>query len=333
MKRSFALIIALLMLFASFAGCTPTETGPASSEGTTSKESVVSQDETAKRIFFSNAYYTAPYCAPLNEAVKTIAEENGFEITIVDGEGNADKQLAQFKTAVAEGYDGIIYFPSDAASTPPVVEYLNSTDVTWMVINTPVDPSVQDQVPAMVAIDGKEVGNDLATIAKDYFGEDEGKIVYIEGAAGGAFNNDVYTGLTAGLESSSVEILNNRQYADWDPAKAMKIMEDMLTMYGDDVQMVICIDGGTFQGALTAVDDAGKKGVLPMVCAGQDLIVKESLENGSLLGTSMQDPYIEGQLAIETLIKLLNGEEVDDWTKVPAGVCYKEDISKVANWF
>ena len=289
--------------------------------------------ESAGRIFFSNAYYTAPYCSPLNEAVTSIAESKGFQVTIVDGEGNADKQLSQFKTAVAEKYDGIMYFPSDAASTPPVVEYLNSTEISWMVLNTPVDPSIQDQVPAMVAIDGKEVGDDLSTMAKEYFGDAGGKVVYIEGAAGGTFNNDVYTGLTSGLEGTGIEIINDRQYADWDPAKAMTIMEDFFTKYGDEIQMVICIDGGTFQGALSAVENEGLKGTLPMVCAGQDLIVKESLEDGSLLGTSMQDPSVEGTLAVETMIKLINGEEVDAWTKVPAGVCYLSNIDDVKYWF
>ena len=79
------------------------------------------------KILMSSAYYTAPYGSPLQEAVQAKAEELGYEIQIVDGEENADKQLAQFRTAVADGYDALIYWPGDQASTPPVVEYLNST--------------------------------------------------------------------------------------------------------------------------------------------------------------------------------------------------------------
>ncbi len=78
--------------------------------------------EGAKRIFMSAAYYTAPYGSPLMAAVENRAKELGYEIQIVDGEENADKQLTQLKTAVADGFDALIYWPGDAASTPPVVD-------------------------------------------------------------------------------------------------------------------------------------------------------------------------------------------------------------------
>ena len=80
-----------------------------------------------KKIFMSSAYYTAPYGSPLQRAVNEKAAALGYQIQIVDGEAYADKQLSQFKTAVADGYDGLIYWPGDQASTPPGVEYLNRT--------------------------------------------------------------------------------------------------------------------------------------------------------------------------------------------------------------
>lgn len=65
--------------------------------------------------------------------------------------------FSQFKTAVADGYDALIYWPGDQASTPPVVEYLNSTGLPWVALNTVVDPSVMDQVPCMIASDEVEI--------------------------------------------------------------------------------------------------------------------------------------------------------------------------------
>ena len=152
MKRIIILLMVMLLLVAGLLGCAQ----KADSGG-------------AKRIFMSSAYYTAPYAAPLQDAVETKAAELGYEIQIVDGEANADKQLAQFKTAVADGYDGLIYWPGDTASTPPIVEYLNSTGIPWVALNTMVDDSVIDQVPCMIASDEVEIGRNLGRLIIEYF--------------------------------------------------------------------------------------------------------------------------------------------------------------------
>lgn len=288
--------------------------------------------EGAKRIFMSNAYYTAPYCAPLNEGVKNEAQRLGYDIQIVDGEGSADKQLAQFKAAVAEGYDGIIYFPADQASTPPVVEYLNSTGLPWVVLNTRVDPSIEDQVPCTVASDEVEIGRNIARMAVDYLGN-SGDVVYIEGAAGASYTVNVTKGVMEIFSSTNIRILNDHQYSDWDPGKSMRIMEDFLTKYGkDNIDLVVCQDGGMFQGALAAIDAVGMKGELMCVAAGNDLIIKESILDGSLLGTSIQDPFIEGALGVTALDKVMRGEAVDKWVVTPGGLCLIDDVDK-HNWF
>lgn len=286
----------------------------------------------AKKIFMSNAYYTAPYCAPLNKGVSDRAKELGYGIQIVDGEGSADKQLAQFKAAVAEGYDGIIYFPADQASTPPVVEYLNSTGLPWVVLNTRVDPSIEDQVPVVVASDEVEIGRNIARMAVDYL-NGKGDVVYIEGAAGASYTVNVTKGIQEIFADTDITILNDHQYSDWDPGKSMRIMEDFLTKYGvDNIDLVVCQDGGMFQGSLAAIEAIGMKGELMAVAAGQDLIIKESILDGSLLGTSLQDPFIEGALGVTTLDKVMRGEKVEKWVAVPGGLCLADDVEK-HNWF
>ncbi len=113
----------------------------------------------------------------------------------------------------------------------------------------------------------------------------------------------------------------------------MKITEDFLTKYGkDNIDLVICQDGGMFQGALAAIDAVGMKGKLMCVAAGNDLIIKESILDGSLLGTSIQDPFIEGALGVTSLDKLMKGESVENWVVTPGGLCLKPDVDN-HNWF
>lgn len=311
-------------------------TEPATSEPSEGSEtSDDTSGTTKKRIFMSSAYYTAPYGAPLQEAVQDKAIELGYEITIVDGEANADKQLAQFKTAVADGYDALIYWPGDQASTPPIVEYLNSTGLPWVVVNTMVDESVFDQVPCVVASDEVEIGRILGKLVIEYFeknASDTKNVVYIEGSPGSSYTDNVTKGLNEIIENTDVKILNEPQYAEYDPSKAMAIMEDLLTKFGDQIDLVVAQDGGMFQGAYSAIEAAGYLGKFGLLCQGQDLIVKEKLLSGDLYASVAQDPYMEGSLSVEMLDKIIKGEEVDTWVVNPTGPIYAEDVDNYS-WF
>ena len=325
MKKLIALLLALVMVIGLVA-C-----------GAKAPEAEAPADAPAEgklRVFMSAAYYTAPYGSPLMKAVEDKCNELGYEITIVDGEANADKQLTQFKTAVADGYDALIYWPGDSASTPPVVEYLNSTGLPWVVVNTVPLEELYDQC-TIVASDEVQIGRELGKLVVKYY-EEKGEpvnIAYIEGDSGSSYTIHLTQGINEVIaDYPEIKILNEPMYCGFDPAQAMVVMEDLITKYGDEIDLVLTQDGGMFQGAYNAIQAAGKLGQYGIICQGQDLIVKEKLLSGELYASVAQDPFQEGSLAIEILIKKLNGETVDPWYYTPTGPIFAADVDNYS-WF
>jgi ribose transport system substrate-binding protein len=321
MRRKISISVGLLMVITLITGCSKANSG-----GTAG---------TSKRIFMSSAYYTSPYGAPLQEAVRSKAAELGYGLQIVDGEANADKQLSQFKAAVADGYDALIYWPGDQASTPPIVEYLNSTGLPWVALNTVVDNSVIDQVPCMIASDEVEIGRWLGRLMIEYFEKNPSStknVAYIEGSPGSSYTTNLTLGINEIIAGSGINILNDHQYAEYDPSKAMVIMEDLITKFGNTIELVVAQDGGMFQGAYSALESAGYVGKVGIICQGQDLIVREKLESGDLYASVAQDPFTEGGLSVIMLDKILKGESVEHWTNTPTGPIYVQDVEKYS-WF
>ena len=287
------------------------------------------------RIFMSAAYYTAPYGSPLMKAIKEKGEAEGYKVEIVDGECNADKQLTQFKTAVADGYNALVYWPGDSASTPPVVEYLNSTGLPWVVVNTVPLPELYSQC-TIIASDELQIGRELGKLIVKYY-EEKGSaplnIAYIEGDSGSSYTINLTAGIHEVIDSyADITILNEPMYSNFDPAQSMTIMEDLITKYGDQINLVVTQDGGMFQGAYNAIEAAGKLGQYGIICQGQDLIVKEKLLSGELYASVAQDPFAEGSLAIEILIKKIKGESVESWYYTPTGPIYAADVDNYS-WF
>lgn len=310
------------------AGCSASPTAGDS----TQPNSTSSGNATAKpRIFFTNPYYNAPYCVPLNAAAKQVAEKNNADLTIVDGEQSGQKQLDQIKTAISEKYDGIIYFPADIASSVQITKVLAESKIPFVTINSQVDPSVRDLVPAHAGTQEITHGHNIASAVKDVLSAAGGNIVIVEGSAGSSFTENVTKGIKEDLAGTNINILD-KQNADFDAQKAMKVTEDFLTKYGDKINAIVSQDGGMLPGVLSALDAAGKKGTIPVLVAGSNQVIKDAIIEGSVYSTSTQDPGMEATLAIELLLKVINGEKVEKFNQIPMEVAKKEDVDKY-NWF
>jgi ribose transport system substrate-binding protein len=70
-------------------------------------------------------------------------------------------------------------------------------------------------------------------------------------------------------------------------------------------------------GAMEAISAAGRLDEIMIV--GFDAIdnAVEAVEEGEMAATVAQKPSLMGEMAVETAIKVANGEEVDEYTPVP----------------
>jgi ribose transport system substrate-binding protein len=70
-------------------------------------------------------------------------------------------------------------------------------------------------------------------------------------------------------------------------------------------------------GAMEAIAAAGRSDEIMIV--GFDAIddAREAVKEGEMAATVAQKPSLMGEMAVETAIKVANGEEVDEYTPVP----------------
>jgi len=286
------------------------------------------------KILFTNAFHSAPYCAPLNEAAMKKAEELGIELQIVDGQADAQKQLDQIQNAIAQKVDGIMYFPADQASTVTAVKKLKESNIPCIVINSRVDPSVENLIGTFVGPDYYAQGETAGKMALEALGEKGGNVVIIEGAGGTEAQRKRTEGFEKVVgENANVKILAKQQ-ADWDPAKAMKVMEDYLTQFGDKINLLYTQDDGMFQGASKALENAGMSDKIKAVSVGANKAGIAAVKAGTLYGTASQSPQAEGAMGVESIYKLINGEKLPEWVKTESEAVTKANVDKFdgAGW-
>ena len=189
-KKVMVFVMCSMLVLTLLAGCGSSSSSSKESEkaqsssGDKQEQPKEDAEEKKLRIFFTNAFYTAPYCAPLNEEAKKTADAMSVELQIVDGKGDAQVQLDQIQNAILQEFDGIMYFPADMASSVNIVRKIKDSGIPFVIVNSQVDSSVQDLIGTFVGPDPLSQGRIAAQMAIEALGADGGNVVFIEGAGG-----------------------------------------------------------------------------------------------------------------------------------------------------
>lgn len=293
-------------------------------------------EEKPLRIMLSNAYYTAPYCAAYNPSAEATAKELGMELTILDGAGNQQTQLEHANLAIAEGYDGFLYFPADVEGALPVIEALNEGGIAWVGVNAYTGDAIEEVgMTYYVGPDAASHGHTMAATVKELF-PDGANLVGIEGTAGHMQTIQINKALAEDLGPEYVWL--DRQDCNFQAELGMTKMTDMLTAYGissqgGEIDCIVSHDGGMLTGVMSALEAAGiQPGDLTIIAMGSNQVLYDAMADGWLSACSTQDPVAEAKLAVETLYEVIQGTAEKGWTKLPTPVAYP-DTKDEFNWF
>lgn len=297
---------------------------------------VATAEEKPLKIMLSNAYYTAPYCAAYNPSAEATATELGMELTILDGAGNQQTQLEHANLAIAEGYDGFLYFPADVDGALPVIEALNAGGIAWVGVNAYTGDAIEEVgMTYYVGPDAASHGHSMAAAIKELF-PDGANLVGIEGTAGHMQTIQINKALAEDLGEEYVWL--DRQDCDFKAELGMTKMTDMLTAYGlstsgGKIDCIVSHDGGMLTGVMSALEASGAQpGDVPIVAMGSNQVLYDAMADGWLSACSTQDPVAEGKLAVETLYAVINGTAEPGWTKLPTPIAYPETRDEFS-WF
>lgn len=268
------------------------------------------------------------YATPANEAFKEAADEAGVSVTILSQDFDVQKGTEQLSTCVGRSPDGIVLWPLDPQAYIPGLIEAESAGIPVILINTPMDEAADEHVESFTGPDVYEEGI-LSADALNEALDGSGNVVIIAGQAGNGTTIGRTDGFTDRLEEldSDIEVLQVVN-ADFDQQKALVASRDLITRYGDEIDGVYANDDTMARGFIDAWAEAGKdpKDIPPIVGINGQKDAFESIKAGEYYATIVQSPIEDGKLALETIVKVANGETVDARIPIPLTVVTIDNV-------
>lgn len=267
-----------------------------------------------------------------NEFVTTVAdaavaqgEELGYEVVVFDSKQDASTQVGQIEQAVSQGFDGILVEP---VSTDGVVPGLIAANDAGVPIATIVQ-NASDQSLAAAYIGGDEVnaGRLQMEEAVSAIGG-SGEIAVVYGPMGSDAQLARKQGYDQVLAENPAVKVSFEDSGNWVTAEALTIVENWLST-GKALKAVVAQNDGMAVGAVQAVANADKAGEVLVfgIDATADGIA--AIKDGGLAGTVSQDTAGVGRLGVETIVKVIGGEEVEPKVLTDAEWIVKDNVDSL----
>jgi ABC-type sugar transport system substrate-binding protein len=264
------------------------------------------------RIGASMQWLNDTYIRIVTNAMEERADELGVQLTILDGEGRSERQVAQVENLIAQQYDVIILNPMSIEGAAPAVDAANNADVPIFTLVSLV--ANQEKAVTYVGSDAPESGLIQGQMIVEATGG-QGRVALIQGPIGHDAQIGRKEGLLEAFEGTDLEVVVE-QTANWQRDQALELVENWLQS-GMEFDVVAAQNDNMAMGALQAIENAGLEDEIVVFGIDATDDAKAAIKAGRLAGTVFQDAVGQGRMAIDVAVQIANGEEVDPVIFIP----------------
>ena len=187
------------------------------------------------------------------------APEYGFEVTLFDEDYDSQNGVAAISTCIAEGYTAICLNPTDPAALVPALKEAKEAGIIIGLYSSDLPDESKQYRNFMCGTNDFLFGEIAAQTMMAAFPNGV-KMVEVGGQSGHDAQIKRHDGFMSAIDDS-VTVLDSKDVAQWATEDAMAIMEDFISLYGDEIQAVFCHWDTGATGVIQALKNAGIEGV------------------------------------------------------------------------
>ena len=270
------------------------------------------------------------FAAWLANEMKTAADKyDDITLDVFDGQADDEKENTAIENCISNGYDAIIIQPNNGEAQKPYAQQVVDAGIVCITTNAAIDGV---EGGSSVDADPYEQAKVNCVAALEQVPQNA-KVVVLQGPSGNyhadkrreAWQKEFFD------KRPDVQIVGE-DIANWNKDEAMTLMESWVTA-NDQIDAIISMNDNMAAGALEAVKDNPK--YANVLAYGVDGTAEGCLliQEGKMTSTCLQSAIDLAELNMETVHKLLTGEEKQINTNIDAPLVNKDNVDQYVEMY
>ena len=252
-----------------------------------------------------------PFFVSLRAGAEAEAQAAGLGLITVDSQDDPAKQIAGVEDLIQKKVRVIMINPTDSDAVSNVVKEATAAGVQVISLDRAVNGA---EVSSHIASDNVAGGRMAAAFLLQKLGG-KGNVVELQGIPGSSAARERGEGFESGIAGRAGVKLVAAQPADFDRAKGLTVMENIL-QGNHNIQGVFAQNDEMALGAEKAVEAAGLHDVVVVgFDATPDAVA--AVKAGKLAATVQQKPDLIGKMGVDVAKRLIEGKPVEKNVPVP----------------
>ena len=319
MKKYLAAFLAMAMAATALTGCGG---GEQAAEGEAS-------GDTYKVAYVARAQSDSFAAWLANEMVAAAEQYPDIELTVFDGQADDAKENSAIENAIANGFDAVIVQPNNGEAQRPYVEQVVAAGLVAITTNSRIEGI---EGASSVDADPYNQAKVNAELALEQIPENA-KVVVLKGPSGNFHADERWKAWQTEFFDKRPDVtIVGEDFANWNKDEAMALMEDWTIAHGD-IDAVVSMNDNMAAGALEVVK--GNEMYDDMLVYGVDGTAEACLliEEGKMTATCLQSAIDLAALNLETVHKLLTGEETQIDTDIEEVLITKDNVAEYVEMY
>ncbi len=262
-----------------------------------------------------------PFFVDLRDGAQAAAKKANVNLIVLDAQNDSAREASQIEDLIQKKAAVIAINPTDSDAIVPTIKKINAARIPVITVDRGANGG---DVAAHIASDNVAGGVMAAEyVAKRLNGK--GNVVMLEGIAGTSAARDRGKGFREGLAKFPGITLVAVQTADFDRAKGLTVMENILQAQ-KKIDAVFAQNDEMALGAVQAIEAAKRQ--TQMFVVGFDAIgdALTAIKAGKMAATVAQQPKEMGRLAVEAAVRIIKKQSVPKFTPVPLKLVTKATL-------
>lgn len=296
------------------------------------------------KVGFAIKTQDSPYFVALVNAVKEYGEAEGWEVTILDANGDSSREAENVETFVAQGMDLIFLDSVEPDAAVPTINNAAAADIPVINLDSGVGEGANDVTT--VYSDNEQNGRLVGLAYAEKMGDDEIIAIILSGARGNVAGKERRTGLFTGIiegrtgvseeeaweqslafddeltsrgrathEAANFTVVG-QGWGAWTREEGLVAAEDLITA-NQNLTTVLGENDQMLFGAMTALSNAGIDGVDIVAAADGAIEAYDLIREGRYFATGENSPYKVAKLGVQIAKEILvDGKDPESYDRI-----------------
>jgi len=257
-----------------------------------------------------------PFWDIMKRGVESRADALGYKVVVYSAENNAKRELELSAQAIKAKVDGMVISPTNSSAAVTILKLANTAGIPVVISDIGADGG--DYV-SYIASDNREgsyqIGKVLAK-AMQARKWDKGSVGIIAIPQKRTNGRARTAGFMKAMDEAGIKGAGIRQQVTFSHQETYDFAKALIATH-PDLRALWLQGSDRYKGALDAIADAGKKDQVLLICFDAEPEFLQMIPHGELVGAAMQQPFLMGEKAVETLHAHLMGKPVQQQILLP----------------